>query len=68
MPVVPFTAGTNIGGLCVPEQGGILMDLKRMDEIIEINEEVRFAVIEPGVSQAQFAKNFSREDTDLDGQ
>lgn len=56
IPVVPFTAGTNIGGLCVPEQGGILMDLKRMDQILEINEEVRFAVIEPGVSQAQFAQ------------
>ena len=38
IPVVPFTAGTNIGGLCIPERGGILLDLKRMNRIIRIKE------------------------------
>ncbi len=55
IPVVPYTAGTNIGGLCIPEKGGILMDLKRMDQIIQIDEESHYAVIEPGVSHAKFA-------------
>jgi len=32
--VTPFTAGTNIGGLCIPENGGILLDMKRMNQII----------------------------------
>ena len=32
IPVVPFTAGSNIGGLCIPERGGILLDLKRMNQ------------------------------------
>ncbi len=56
VPVVPFTGGTNIGGLCIPEKGGIILDLKRMNRIIEINEEMRYAVIEPGVSHAQLAE------------
>jgi FAD/FMN-containing dehydrogenase len=30
IPVVPYTGGTNIGGLCIPERGGILMDLKQI--------------------------------------
>ncbi len=55
IPVTPFTAGTNIGGLCIPEDGGILMDLKRMNNIIRIDEESHYAVIEPGVSHAKFA-------------
>ena len=55
IPVVPFTAGSNIGGLCIPERGGILLDLKRMNKIIRIDAESHYAVIEPGVSHAQLA-------------
>lgn len=55
IPVVPYTAGTNIGGLCIPERGGILLDLKRMNKIIAIDAESHYAVIEPGVSHAQLA-------------
>ncbi|MFO7987477.1 MAG: FAD-binding oxidoreductase [Desulfatiglandaceae bacterium] len=55
IPVVPFTAGSNIGGLCIPEQGGILLDLKRMNKILRIDAESHYAVIEPGVSHAQLA-------------
>ena len=55
IPVVPFTAGSNIGGLCIPERGGILLDLKRMNKIIRIDAESHYAIIEPGVSHAKFA-------------
>ncbi len=55
IPVVPYTAGSNIGGLTIPEQGGILMDLKLMNRIIELNDTLHYAVIEPGVSHAQLA-------------
>ncbi|HID18919.1 TPA: FAD-binding oxidoreductase [Candidatus Bathyarchaeota archaeon] len=55
IPVIPYVSGTNIGGLCVPEEGGIILDFKRMNNIIEINDEVHYAVIEPGVTHAQFS-------------
>ena len=55
IPVTPFTAGSNIGGLCIPEQGGILLDMKRMDSIIRIDDESHYVVIEPGVSHAKLA-------------
>jgi len=55
IPVVPYTAGSNIGGLTIPERGGILLDLKRMNKIIRIDTESHYAVIEPGVSHAQLA-------------
>ena len=56
IPVVPYTAGTNIGGLTIPERGGIIMDLKRMNKIIKIDTESHYAVIEPGVSHGQLAE------------
>jgi glycolate oxidase len=56
-PVIPYTAGSNIGGLCIPEKdGSIVMDLKRMNKIIRIDEESRYAVVEPGVSHAELAE------------
>ena len=39
IPVVPYTSGTNIGGLCIPERGGILLDLKGMDKIVKLDPE-----------------------------
>jgi len=55
IPVIPYTAGSNIGGLCIPEQGGIIMDLKQMNKIIELNDNLHYVVIEPGVSHAKLA-------------
>ncbi|MCK5349274.1 MAG: FAD-binding oxidoreductase, partial [Desulfobacula sp.] len=58
--VTPFTAGTNIGGLCIPENGGILLDMKRMDQIIRIDEESHYTIIEPGVSHAKLASALAK--------
>src|SRR4030042_1741681 len=55
IPVVPYTSGTNIGGLCIPERGGILLALKRMNKIVKLDPEALYAVIEPGVSHGQLA-------------
>ena len=49
MPVVPLTTGFNHGGLTIPRKGGILMDLKRMNRLVEIDEENLTATFEPGV-------------------
>ena len=37
IPVVPLGGGLSLAGLAVPFCGGILLDLKRMDTIIEVN-------------------------------
>ena len=44
-----MTTGFNHGGLTIPRKGGIQVDLKRMDQLVEIDEEGLTAVIEPGV-------------------
>ena len=50
IPITPYVAGGNIGGLAIPLKGGIMLDLKRMDRIIEVNETDMYAVVEPGVT------------------
>ncbi|GMT49353.1 MAG: hypothetical protein IEMM0008_0892 [bacterium] len=49
-PIIPVMANTNMGGLAIPGQGGIILDLKGMNRILEINEEDLYMVIEPGVT------------------
>ena len=49
IPVVPLTTGFNHGGLTIPRKGGILMDLKRVNRLVEIDEETLTATFEPGV-------------------
>lgn len=53
IPVVPLGGGLSLAGLAVPQRGGIVLDLKRMDTIIEVNEKARYVVVEAGVSQGQ---------------
>ncbi|MBA7605682.1 4-cresol dehydrogenase [hydroxylating] flavoprotein subunit [subsurface metagenome] len=48
IPVVPIVGGGNIGGLTIPLKGGISLDMKRMDRMIEFNAEDMYIVVEPG--------------------
>jgi len=60
IPVVPLGGGLSLAGLAVPLRGGIALDLKRMDTIIEVNEKARYALVECGVSQAQMCSYLER--------
>lgn len=52
IPITPMGGGLTLSALTVPIKGGIVLDMKRMDRIIEVNENSRYAVIEAGVTQA----------------
>lgn len=52
IPITPMGGGLTLSALTVPLKGGIVLDMKRMDRIIEVNENSRYAVIEAGVTQA----------------
>ncbi|MGD8984249.1 MAG: FAD-linked oxidase C-terminal domain-containing protein [Desulfobacteraceae bacterium] len=49
LPVIARGAGTSLAGLAVPQEGGLILDLARMDQIMEINIEDRLAIVQPGV-------------------
>jgi len=48
--VVPYSTGANVGGLTIPLNGGIIIDFKRMDQILHVNEDDLYMIIEPGVT------------------
>jgi|Deesub1362B_J571_1020462.scaffolds.fasta_scaffold00262_16 glycolate oxidase subunit GlcD len=49
IPVTPRGAGSGTAGGCVPLKGGIILDLTKMDKIIEIDIPNRVVVTQPGV-------------------
>jgi len=53
IPIVPMGGGLTLSGLVIPVKRGIVMDMKRMNKIIEVNELSRFALIEAGVTTGQ---------------
>jgi len=51
VPVVPMGNAMALTGLVIPLRGGIVVDMKRMNRILEVNERARYAVVEGGTSQ-----------------
>ncbi len=56
LPIWTVSTGKNwgYGERTATYAGGILLILEQMNKIIEVNEELAYAVIEPGVTQEQF--------------
>ncbi|KAJ3340420.1 hypothetical protein HDU93_007027 [Gonapodya sp. JEL0774] len=51
VPIVAYGAGTSIEGHAVPSPlGGIMLDLSRMDKLLELHHEDLSAVVQPGLS------------------
>jgi glycolate oxidase len=50
IPIVPVGGALSLSGLVIPHRGGIALDLKRMDKVLEVNEKSRYVVIEAGVA------------------
>jgi FAD/FMN-containing dehydrogenase len=53
IPVVPHSGGLSGGEATPTLEGSILLDLRRMNEIIEVNTDARYIIVEPGVTSAQ---------------
>jgi 4-cresol dehydrogenase (hydroxylating) len=55
IPLHPICRGKNwgYGDACAPTDGQVIVDLGRMDRIVEVNTPLAYAVIEPGVTQGQ---------------
>ncbi|HHX83178.1 MAG TPA: FAD-binding oxidoreductase [Pseudomonadaceae bacterium] len=52
VPVYPVSTGKNLGygGSAPVLTGSVVLDLKRMNRILEVNEDNAFVLVEPGVS------------------
>jgi len=50
IPLTPVVAGYNVAGLAIPRQGGVVVDLTRMDRILELDRDAMYVLVEPGVT------------------
>ena len=55
--IVPMGAGLALTGLVIPLKGGIVVDMKRMNKIIKVDERARYVIVEGGTSQG-FLKSY----------
>jgi alkyldihydroxyacetonephosphate synthase len=48
IPLIPYGGGTGLTGAVTPLQGGIAVDMKKMDRIVEVSIQDRTAIVEAG--------------------
>jgi NADH-quinone oxidoreductase B subunit len=65
IPLIPRGSGSSGYGGAIPRKGGITVDLRRMDKVLEIDKEGLTVLTEPGISWAHLQQELNREDLDL---
>lgn len=67
VPLYPISRGNNwgYGDACAATDNQVIVDLRRMNRIIEVNADLAYAVIEPGVTQQQMADYLAEHDIPL---
>jgi len=56
VPVVPRSSGVGFHGSGIPQEGGIVIDLKGMNRVLRIDTRNKWAMVEPGVTYGQLQK------------
>ena len=56
IPVVPRAGGTGLTDGAVPLRGGILVDVKLMNRILEIDVEDRTVTVQPGINMLKLSE------------
>jgi FAD/FMN-containing dehydrogenase len=61
LPVVPVSSSVHFNGATIPRQGGVVVDLTRMNRILEIDEFNRRVRLEAGVTWEKAAKELAQK-------
>ncbi|MEM7296817.1 MAG: FAD-dependent oxidoreductase [Bacteroidota bacterium] len=65
-PIYPISTGHNWGlGSKLPVVDSELINLSRLNKIVEVNEELAYARIQPGVTQKQLSEYLAKNHTGL---
>ena len=59
--IIPYSSGAIQQGTTIPRMGGVMVDLTRMNKIIDFDKENRTSSIEPGVTFAQLQEEANKE-------
>src|SRR5215467_4375736 len=59
IPLTPRAAGTNLTGSAIGS--GIILDVSRLNRVLELNREERWARVQPGIVLAELNKQLARD-------
>lgn len=67
IPLYPISTGRNLayGGSAPVYSGSVVLDLKRMDRVLEVNERNAYALVEPGVSYFDLYDSIQKAQLDV---
>jgi len=61
IPVTPRSSGISFYGAGIPSQGGIILDLSRMNKILEVDGRNKKVKVEPGATWAQVQEELAKQ-------
>jgi FAD/FMN-containing dehydrogenase len=68
IPLVPVSSGApRIRGDTVPGNGGVVLDMERLNKVVRVDRKNRVIVVEPGVTFAQLAPRLEEQGLRLAG-
>jgi len=56
IPIIPFGEGSGVVGGTVPVQGGIIVDMKKMNKIVKIDATNLLVTVQPGINGMTFER------------
>ncbi len=65
VPLTPRGAGTGFFGGAVPAEGGVVVDMRAFDEVVEIDADAGRVVTQPGISWADLEARLNEEGLSL---
>jgi FAD/FMN-containing dehydrogenase len=61
IPVVPVSSQVHFNGAAIPKQGGIILDLSRMNRVLEVDELNRRVRVEAGVTWEKITRELDKK-------
>ncbi|MFO8133478.1 MAG: FAD-binding oxidoreductase [Thermoplasmatota archaeon] len=59
-PVVPYGEGSGVVGGAVPVQGGVMLDMRRMHDIVSIDDQGLMATVQTGINGMTLERELNR--------
>jgi len=59
IPIIPFGEGSGVVGGAIPVQGGIIIDMKKMNKIVKIDATNLLVTVQPGINGMTFERTLN---------